>query len=194
MSEQNTFMIFSSEKVIITGAPGTGKTAVIQQLSELGYPCYPEVARHLISLHLKTGKRILPWTNNLEFSKLVLEKTMVNIHDSEQYPLCFFDRGLPDTLAYLKSDNIIETLNIPETTRKINYFSKVFYTPFWEEIYTTDSERRESKEKALEIEYYLISTYKELGFELIALPKTDIISRSKFILDNHLKKQIKLNV
>ena len=39
-----------SNKVLITGGPGTGKTSVAKELSNRGYFCFPEIVRALKSL------------------------------------------------------------------------------------------------------------------------------------------------
>ncbi|MBT5403089.1 MAG: AAA family ATPase, partial [Crocinitomicaceae bacterium] len=38
----------SSKNFIITGGPGSGKTAIINELSHRGIPCFSEVARSVI--------------------------------------------------------------------------------------------------------------------------------------------------
>lgn len=40
---------------VITGATGSGKTALLQELKKRGYRCVEEVARHIIQEQIKTG-------------------------------------------------------------------------------------------------------------------------------------------
>ena len=37
----------SLQRIVITGAPGTGKTVVIKELENLGYHCYHEIIRSM---------------------------------------------------------------------------------------------------------------------------------------------------
>jgi len=38
-----------NQKYIITGAPGTGKTAIINALMQKGYSCAEEISREIIA-------------------------------------------------------------------------------------------------------------------------------------------------
>ena len=35
------------KKIVITGAPSSGKTTLVNQLKHLGYYCFPEISRHV---------------------------------------------------------------------------------------------------------------------------------------------------
>lgn len=172
----------SPQKIIITGAPGTGKTSIIKELQNRGFKCYDEVARSVIKQEIDKSE-FLPWMDVIGFSKKVIEASQININDSAAYPTSFFDRGLPDTVAYLRVSNIEHDLGIGELLPSINYCKKVFITPFWADIYTTDSERRESESQAKKIEEALISTYQDYGFEIVNIEIGSIEDRTQFVLD-----------
>ena len=53
-----------------------------------------------------------------------------------------------------------------------------------QEIFVNDSERPESFEDAVEINRFLKSTYQELGFNVVELPKVSIEERVVFIEDS----------
>ena len=63
------------------------------------------------------------------------------------------------------------------------YESKVFITPPWEDIFTTDDERKEDFETMSEIHQILHTSYKEFGYEVIELPKISPAERVNFILE-----------
>ena len=65
-----------------------------------------------------------------------------------------------------------------------SYNKNVFFLPYWEDIYTIDLQRRESKEQAKLIEKNLRLIYNELGFNLIDVPMNVIKERVDFILKN----------
>ena len=58
-------------KIVITGAPGTGKTTIINQLKSLGYSCSDEISREIIAEQIAAGGDILPWKDLTVFSKSV---------------------------------------------------------------------------------------------------------------------------
>lgn len=118
----------------------------------------------------------------LGFSEKVIEQTLINLETTHSNHITFFDRGLPDTLAYLDVAGISERLNLDMIIKNVNYHSQVFITPFWDAIYQTDSERKESKEEALSIEKALINTYESLGFEIIKIDPDPIEQRTEMLL------------
>lgn len=155
----------------------------MKHLVQQGFYCYEEVARDVIKEEMDKSED-LPWLNVIGFSKKVMTKTLVNMAKGPQEGYVFFDRGLPDTLAYLRVAGIQERLGLDEIIEKANYYPKVFLTPFWNEIYENDSERKETKEQALKIENALIEVYEEFGFEIVRLNKTSIESRANIILNS----------
>ena len=71
---------------------------------------------------------------------------------------------------------------IIEIIKNCTFNKTVFYTPIWEEIYTNDSERKESVESAITIEKSLLETYNFFGYTLIEIPKLTTGARVDFIL------------
>ena len=49
-------------------------------------------------------------------------------------------------------------------------------------IYLNDNERIETKQQALLIEKHLLLVYRELGFDLVIVPKIKLEKRADFIL------------
>lgn len=169
---------------IITGAPGTGKSTLLEALKNTGHNCFDEVARMIIAQELRKGTNHLPWLNIREFSKLVLAEMLNQKNTILSQDLCFLDRGIPDIIGYFKHSNIVADKHYFDELKKYAYQKKVFFTPIWEEIYVTDSERLETIEEAKKISEALYTTYASLGFELIIVPKTDTKSRLDFVLSH----------
>ena len=57
----------NSKKIVITGAPGTGKTAVIKGLETKGYHCFHEIIRTMTAKAKEQGKVKNHATNPLDF-------------------------------------------------------------------------------------------------------------------------------
>ena len=55
------------QNYIITGAPGTGKTTIINALKKEGYSCAEEISRELIAEQIDIGGNILPWKDQIAF-------------------------------------------------------------------------------------------------------------------------------
>jgi len=171
-----------NQKYIITGAPGTGKTAIINALIEKGYSCAEEISREIIAEQLIIGGDILPWKDQIAFENHIAnlrKEQYLNRTDNKNY---FFDRSSIDCIAYLKVNKLKTTTEINKIIKQCIFNKKVFITPFWEEIYINDSERVEDIKSAINIENSLIETYKSLGYNLVIVPKLSVSERVNFIL------------
>ncbi len=165
---------------IITGAPGTGKTSLITELKKNGYLCFDEISRKIITRQQETGSNKTPWGDLKAFVDLVYKQTIKEL-DLPIQKNTFVDRGLPDSIAYLKSKSYTipdYLLNFPY---KSFYASTVFLTPPWEQIYTKDPQRLQSNQEAILIHKHLVEVYQNLGFNIEILPKTTLTKRVDFI-------------
>tara|TARA_B100000767_G_scaffold194230_1_gene181284 strand:+ start:43 stop:570 length:528 start_codon:yes stop_codon:yes gene_type:complete len=171
-----------NRKYIITGAPGTGKTTIINALIKKGYSCAEEISRELIAEQLSIGGDILPWKNQIAFENHIAnlrKEQYLNCSEKENY---FFDRSSIDCIAYLKVNKLEITNEISQITKECIFNKQVFITPLWEEIYINDGERIEDIKSALNIENSIIKTYKSLGYNLITVPKLSVKERVNFII------------
>ncbi len=171
-----------NRRYIITGAPGTGKTAIINELMQRGYYCAEEISREIIAEQLLSGGTILPWKDQIAFENHIADlrkEQYVSSSDTENY---FFDRSSIDCVAYLKANKLEPTTKIIQIIKKCIFNKQVFITPFWEDIYINDGERIEDIASAMNIEKSLIEIYKSLGYKLVKVPKLSIIERVNFIL------------
>ena len=167
---------------IITGPPSSGKTTLINELLKANYHCYQEMARIVIQENLKEGVDCFPWKNNVEFSHQVFVK-ITDLLNSLNGDFCFFDRSIVDLIAYMDVSKSNRNKNYIDTIYKSPYNRNVFFLPFWDEIYTNDNERKESKEEAILIEKSLRDVYSEFGFQIIDVPISAIDLRIDFILN-----------
>lgn len=168
------------KKYIITGAPGTGKTTLIEALRAKGYPCIEEVSRKVILKEQEKEGDGTPWQNLSRFVGLVYDASINALKKSPE--AIFTDRGLPDMIAYLKQGQLETSENLANFPFHAYYHPTIFYTPIWEEIYVTDPQRPTSIEVAKELETELLRTYASLGFNLTSIPFGKPSERADFIV------------
>lgn len=172
-----------SLKYIISGGPGSGKSTLINGLQEQGYYCSEEVSRKMIIQEKTKGSFCLPWMDVSCFSAKVLQEMIISWNNAPADQLTFFDRGIPDIIAYLDVAQIKSTEIYDEALKQHPYHYQVFILPPWEKIYVNDNERWQTYEEAIIINEAIRNTYQTFGFELIDVPKNSVTGRIAFILD-----------
>jgi predicted ATPase len=169
---------------VITGGPGSGKTAIIDVLRSRGYPCSVEAGRGIIADQVAIDGPALPWRGPVLFSELMLSWEMRSYHDAKQTsgPV-FFDRGVPDVLGYLRLMNIPPPEHMRSAATKFRYNRTVFIAPPWPEIFRQDRERKQDFDEAVRTFEALVATYNELDYTLVEIPRLPIEDRVLFLLD-----------
>jgi len=170
------------KRFVITGGAGFGKSSIIEQLEALGFTCFHEISRSIIQEQLLTNGDILPWKNLELFSKVVIEKRLEQYQQANNFNLSFFDRGIPDAISYLIKENIAMPPAYYTYLKEYTYQSAVFITPPWLEIFKNDSERKENFEQAGKDHYFIETIYRNLGYDIIEIPKTNLNNRVQFVL------------
>lgn len=174
----------NTKKVIITGGPGTGKSTIINELIKRNYTCLEEISRQVTLDAKKEGIDQLFLSNPLLFSELLLKgraqqfQSVKNIKSD----IVFFDRGIPDVLAYMDFIGDEYPARFVETCKNSKY-DAVFILKPWKAIYTSDNERYESFNEAQDIHKHLINTYQSYNYQLIDVPFDTVEKRTDFILN-----------
>lgn len=180
------------KRIAITGGPGTGKTALINLLETSGFYCFHEIVRAM-TLNAKKEQEVksfktnpLAFVNDPElFNDQLLSGRLVHFKKAAELKekIVFFDRGLPDILAYMDYFNQSYGKKYLDICRTYKY-DIVFLLPPWKEIYVQDNERMESFEEAIEIHKALSETYESLNYDIKEVPFGTINERFKFVLDH----------
>lgn len=172
----------NTQRVIITGGPGTGKSSILHELEKMGFPVHQEIARAVIKRHLEAGNDLLPWKDLGGFSDVVFNGQKSQYREAQEGRINFYDRGMVDVVAYLRKDSIPAT-SLEDLLEHYPYHPTVFMTPPWPDIYTQDVERREDEETMHAIHNSLVDTYSEFGYEVLEVPKISLGDRVDFILN-----------
>lgn len=172
------------KKIVITGAPGTGKTTLVNKLIEIGIPCLPEISREITLKAREEGIEQLFLEQPLLFSTKLIEGRTQQFHEASKFEheFVFLDRGLPDVVAYM--DFIGDSS--PEEFVKAceeNRYDLVFILPPWKSIYVSDDARYENFEQAKQIDKHLFITYQKFGYSPIVVPEASPEERLQYILD-----------
>ena len=175
----------SNRLYVITGGPGAGKTAILGELGRRGFACVPEAARQIIQEQVSSGGDAVPWLNTARYASLMMQKS---VHDylahvgTEQ--VTFFDRGILDTITHARINHfrLSEVAYFQAQTHRYN--RKVFLAPPWQEIYSTDSERKQTFEEAMSAFQVNQEVYTEYGYELVEIPRAALQTRADFILNS----------
>jgi predicted ATPase len=125
----------------------------------------------------------LTFVNNpMEFNRRLLEGRTRQYEQAAHRGegVVFFDRGIPDVLAYMDYFGQEYGAAFTKASREFRY-DAVIVIPPWQSIYISDNERLESFEEATEIHGYLEATYLGLGYQPLYIPQGSVEKRTLVI-------------
>jgi predicted ATPase len=164
---------------VITGAPSSGKTTVINQLSKRGHRVKHEVARAYIDQRLAKGETLeqikadpLAFERHILQSKVEIEKRL----PPEQ--LIFLDRAIPDSIAYFELEGLDK--NEPAGLSRHLRYQNIFLFEGLE--FEKDSVRWEDRDQAVRLETLLAKAYSDLGYTITRVPVMSVEARVDFVL------------
>ena len=169
-------------RIVISGGPCSGKTSLLRALQEQGFTVHDETVRSLVKDAGGFPIRNKKARKSGSFFRNVLKRRIEQFLEAPTDNFSFFDRGLPDSLAYMKFMGSRVPALLNESIKKYRYNNTVFLLPPWQEIYSNDAKRKESFEEAQLIFNYLKEAYNESGYMILELPKVSVNERVNIIL------------
>ncbi|MEY8827314.1 AAA family ATPase [Sedimentitalea sp. XS_ASV28] len=167
---------------VVTGGPGAGKTSLIIELARRGFHTIPESGRAIIREEVASGGDALPWADRMAYAELMLERDLRAYEDAQALPgPVIFDRGIADIMGYLTLCGLPVPPHVSAAVKKAHYNRRVFLAPYWDEIFTQDTERKQSQTETEATCAAMINTYAALGYEITELPRADTGRRADFI-------------
>ncbi len=135
--------VVTSQTLVLTGAPGTGKSAVLACVrGEFGVVAEP--AREIIAEQRATGGTGTAEQDASLFVGLLLERSIEKFTAvSHAGHTILFDRGIPDCVAHAVVLGVDPGACI-DACKTYRHRDEVLVFEPWEAIYTTDDERRMS--------------------------------------------------
>jgi predicted ATPase len=180
-----TSSLLSTEKYILTGGPGAGKTSIILAIEFLGEIVVKESAIDIILLDQANGIKE-PWTLP-DFKERILNLQIQR--ENQILPnvkRAFLDRSPIDLIAYY----IFEKKTVPASVSKAVHeliekkeYKKVFLIENLG-IDIQSNQRIENIETAIKLEKLHEKIYKDLGFVVIKIPPGPLTDRVNTILKN----------
>lgn len=173
-----------TQRILLCGAPSSGKTTIINALITKGYFCKKEISRELIKESQKIGIA-QPFLKDPEaFDSQLLEKRIQQFQLEKEelyYDYIFFDRGIVDNVAYMNYGIQHIPKSFEQAIQKYRY-DQVFLCKPWEAIHVVDKERYESFEIANKIHDAFISILNTFKYNYKEVPFGSIEERVSYII------------
>jgi predicted ATPase len=178
-------MMKTNERLfVVTGGPGAGKTTLLAALAATGHRVAPEAGRAIIRDQLAIDGPALPWRDRMLFAELMLGFDLRSHGEAQANASpVFFDRGVPDSIGYLRLCGLVVPEHLDRAARAFRYARIVFAAPPWREIYAQDAERKQDFAEAERTYEAVTTAYCDYGYELVELPRADVETRVAFVLE-----------
>ncbi len=165
---------------VITGAPSSGKTSVINALKARGYAAEDEVARELIEEALKDGRTLTQIRNHpVRLQHNILSVSVAREEELDPAALVFLDRGLPDSLTYFRLAGHARPAGALAAARLFRYKAVFIFDRL---PIVKDDVRTEDAALADRIDKMLEEDYRTVGYDPIRVPVLPIEERADFVL------------
>jgi predicted ATPase len=169
---------------VITGAPHSGKTMLVNRLSELGYRTLPESARMVIDESIKNGVSVDQLkTDPTKFQYTILQRQIELEKTLDPAETTFLDRGMHGNLAYMIHMGVEIDPTVDNFLRKFRY-KKVFLLDIVPGLDAEkDYARTEDYDTALIMDALIDKTYRDYGMQPIRIPAVSVDDRISMVLD-----------
>jgi predicted ATPase/GNAT superfamily N-acetyltransferase len=173
-------VLTASRSFVLTGAPGSGKSAIMDRLHG-AFDLVTEPAREILAEQRATGGAGTAEQDAALFVELLRVRSIERFAAASRAGgVTLFDRGIPDCVAYAVALGV-DAAACVDAARTHRYHDTVLILEPWEAIYTTDDERRMSFADTIPFHRALVAAYEDAGYSLIAVPRATIDERAAFV-------------
>ena len=178
-------MANTEHMIVVTGGPGSGKSSLIDAMAQRGFRTMPEAGRAIIRDQIKIGGKALPWADRALFAELMLGWELRSYQEAlASDALVLMDRGMPDVVGYLTLCGLPVPAHFETAAKTYPYNKRVFLAPYWDAIFTQDTERKQDRQEAEATGMVMAETYGRLGYQIVELPLVGIEQRADFVAEN----------
>ena len=168
---------------VLTGGPSTGKTTLLQQLQALHYSTIPEAARQIIDEFLARGISIESLrADELKFQAMVAKRKASLEASVDPQSITFFERGMHDTLAYVRYYNFAIDSQLATLLNQAHYSRVFLLEPL--DVYHDDYARVEDANFTRQLHQLLYDAYSEFNMKPITIPNLPVKDRLNLIISN----------
>ena len=169
----------SPRRIVLTGAPGAGKTALVTELARRGLRIEPEAARVILQ---QAGGIAMRADHPLDFALAMFAAEEAAFHAASAFALTIFDRGLCDTVGFLRLEGRDVPPALDRACRRLRYDELVFRAPHWPDIYRSDAERIQTPAEAVESDRAVTRAWQSYGYTVVDLPFVSVTERADALL------------
>tara|TARA_R100001244_G_scaffold25113_2_gene25341 strand:+ start:12771 stop:13310 length:540 start_codon:yes stop_codon:yes gene_type:complete len=173
------------KKIVLTGAPHSGKSTVIDGLAKKGYNVVPEAAIQVIeAIQALVPNGDLEWRRHyFESFQWLISQRQQELELQTSKALTFYDRGAYDGYGFAAHHGAAIPKLVADMCSKSTYdmvFLLDLVTPFDPR---SDTSRIETIEDCKELQERLNLAYMDFGYEPVFVPLMSVEDRIEFILD-----------
>jgi predicted ATPase len=165
---------------VITGAPCSGKTTLIDLLVANGFQTVPEVGRKYIEGEIARGRTLAEIrASEAAFAIMIKELSLATERGLPVEEVIFLDRAFPDCLTFYRLHGLDPNEILPECFH--HHYASVFVLDRFP--VQKDTARVEDDNAAAIIDEWLARDYSALGYPVVRVPVLPPEDRLAFILE-----------
>ena len=162
--------------ILITGCSGGGKSTLADALARRGHRVVPEPGLRIVQDERAQDGKALPWIDMHAFLRRAVDVAKADLTRMAHGPrTVFYDRGLLDAAVGLK-----DLYGVPFSESlgaRFPYSKRVILVPPWRDIYAVTEDRQHSFEEATREFDRIRRAAKDLGLDILELPRVDLQTR-----------------
>jgi predicted ATPase len=176
--------MYQANYFIISGGPGSGKTAIIEKLASRGFTTVAETGRAILREQAESGGEATHDGDAAAYGSLMLKRAVEDYKRMRgaDEPV-FFDRGIAELVGYFRLKGLPVPAEVASAGHEYRSNRLVFLTPPWQAIYRQDAERRQDWAEAVRTFELIREAYVEAGYDPVEVPQETVARRVRFILD-----------
>lgn len=165
---------------VITGAPSSGKTTLIDQLASRGFRTIPESGRQYIEGELAKGCPIEEIRQNMAGIQIILKEMQREVEQGlPAHDLIFLDGAVPGSLAWYRAFGLNPNEMLPDCFH-LRYASVFILASL---PYEENGARDEDARIVDYLYEWLTRDYIALGYRITRVPVLPVQERLAFLLD-----------